>query len=128
MKRQAGPNHERNPRPQRIKFPHVAEVAEVCQAHTAIAKDSAGLLPIKTRRRQSKWSVANREQNQQSSNHCQQRNEDYVVSPVVAADAIDQIRRRFAERKRTNQNSERQTATVTKPRGENLHCRRIDSG
>src|SRR5438128_12414901 len=106
----------------------MAEIAEVCQAHAAIAKDAPGLLPIKTRRRQSKWSVTNPEQNQQSSHDCQQRNEDYVVSPVVAADAIDQIRRCFAERKGANQNSERQAATVTKPRGQNLHRRRIDSG
>src|SRR5256886_13411156 len=106
----------------------MAEIAEVCKAHAAIAKDSAGLLPIKTRRRQSKWSVTNKEQNQQSSNDCQQRDEDYVGSPVVAADAIDQIRRRFPERKRPHQNSECQAATVTKPRGENFHRRRIDSG
>src|SRR5207247_11410356 len=104
----------------------MAEIAEVCQAHAAIAKDAPGLLPIKTRRRQSKWSVTNREQNQQSSYDCQQRNEDYVMSPV-AANAIDQISRHFAERKRANQYSERQPPTITNPGGESLQSRSLDT-
>ena len=63
MTGETGANHERNPGPHRIQFPHVAKVTEVREPHTAIAKYSAGLSQIKRRPRQRQWAIADQEQN-----------------------------------------------------------------
>ena len=59
---QTGANHERNPRPHRVELPHVTKVTEIRETHAAIVKDSANLLPIKSRGRQSVWTIADKEQ------------------------------------------------------------------
>src|SRR2546430_2647275 len=46
---------------------------------------------------------------------------------AIAADAVNEIRCRFAERQRANQYAERQAAPVPKPGRENFHRRRIDT-
>src|ERR1043165_10051800 len=38
-RREAGANHEGNPRPHGVQLPHVTEVAEVRESHAAIAEN-----------------------------------------------------------------------------------------
>src|SRR6478672_8117544 len=99
----------------------MTEIAKVRESHAAIVENSSELFPIKTRGRQSEWPVADEQQNNDPTNHGEQRHKQHVVAPIRAPDAIDQIRRRFPERECPDQHTQRQASAMTKPRRENLH-------
>ena len=50
------------------------------------------------------------------------------MTPILTADSIDEIWHSFAERQCAYEDTKRQTAAMSKPGSQNLHCRRINPG
>ena len=106
----------------------MTEITEVRQTHAAVAKHFADLHPIETRRRQGIRSITDKEKHDETTDDGKRGNKQHIMTPILTADSIDEIWHSFAERQCAYEDTKRQTAAMSKPGSQNLHCRRINPG
>ena len=126
--RDALPQHHRHPGPHRVQLPHVAEVAEVGQAYSAIAHDVGDLRQIEGLRRSCVGAVVHEQQDHSAGQDRQERWHSGGDPPVRRAERIDQVGRRLPEGERAYQHTQSESAPLAEPRGDDLHPRRIHAG
>src|SRR5436189_221748 len=97
----------------------MSEVAEVGEAHAAIREHACDLLRIERLVRQRVRTFSDESQHDERRQHGEQREDAGVDAPVAGADDVHEIRRRFAERERADENAEGEAAlhAEREPRG-----------
>jgi hypothetical protein len=71
--------------------------------------------------------VANEQHHDQRTSDGERRRETDVDPPVLGAERIREVRRRFAERQCADENTERKAAACAEPRRNDFHRRRINT-
>src|SRR5436189_2505338 len=106
----------------------MSEVAEVGEGHAAVREHACDLLRIERLVRQRVRTFSDESQHDERRQHGEQREDAGVDAPVAGADDVHEIRRRFAERERADENAEGEATAGLEPRRDDLHPRRIDAG
>src|SRR6187455_1460237 len=121
----ACPDHDWQPDPHRVEFPHVPKVTKVREPHTPVLEYFKHLTRIEARHRKGIRTAVNEQQSHDPAEHCHQRNENHVVTPIGAADSVDQVRRCFSQSECADENSQGHSPRTPEPRCEYLHSGRI---